>query len=70
MMTAMLGGMPMAASGSTAPQRVEAQEKALSARLESLRRLKAALEPFYASLDAAQKAEADKLLVTAPMGMM
>lgn len=64
------GGMPMGPGGSTAPERIEAQEKALSVRLESLRRLKAALEPFYAALDAAQKDKADKLLVPAPMGMM
>jgi hypothetical protein len=70
MMTAMRGGMPMGASDSTAPQRMEAQEKALSARLESVRRLKAALEPFYAAIDASQKERADRLLVPAPMGMM
>jgi hypothetical protein len=70
MMSGMQGGMPMGAGAATAPQRIEAQEKALAARLESLRPLKAALEPFYAGLDAAQKEKADKLLVPAPMGMM
>jgi hypothetical protein len=69
MMSGMQGGMPMGQSGSTAPQRIEAQEKALAARVESLGRLKAALEPFYAALDAAQKEKADRLLVPAPMGM-
>ena len=69
-MSAMAGGMPMGAGSSTAPQRIEAQEKALSTRLEALGRLKTALDPFYAALDAAQKEKADKLLVAAPMGMM
>jgi hypothetical protein len=70
MMSWMQGNMPTGQGGSTAPQRLDAQEQALSARLESLRRLKAALEPLYAALDAAQKEKADKLLVPAPMGMM
>ncbi len=64
------GGMPMGPEGSTAPERIEAQVTVLSARLESLRRLNAALAPFYAALDAAQKDKADMLLVPAPMGMM
>ena len=70
MMSGMQAGMPMDVSGSSALQRIEAQEKALASRLESLRQLRAALEPFYAALDAAQKEEADKLLAPAPMGMM
>ncbi len=69
-MSAMADGMPMGAGDSTAPQRIEAQEKALSTRLEALGRLKTALDPFYAALDAAQKEKADNLLVAAPMGMM
>lgn len=71
MMAKMPGGMM---GGDTAPQtpveRIEIQERILSTRLEGLRRLKVALEPFYASLEDAQKAMADKLLVPAPMGMM
>ncbi|WP_292567933.1 Spy/CpxP family protein refolding chaperone [Mesorhizobium sp.] len=71
MMAKMPGGMT---GGDTAPEtpvkRIEVQERMLSTRLEGLRRLKVALEPFYASLDDAQKAVADKLLVPAPMGMM
>jgi hypothetical protein len=47
---------------------IERTERLLSARLESLKRLRAAAEPFYASLDEAQKAAADSLLT--PMGMM
>ncbi|TGU96677.1 hypothetical protein EN794_013110 [Mesorhizobium sp. M00.F.Ca.ET.151.01.1.1] len=71
MMAKMPGGMM---GGDTAPQtpvkRIEVQERMLSTRLEGLRRLKVALAPFYASLDDAQKAVADKLLAPAPMGMM
>lgn len=71
MMAKMPAGMM---GGDTAPEtpveRIEVQERMLSTRLEGLRRLKVALAPFYASLDDAQKAVADKLLAPAPMGMM
>jgi hypothetical protein len=50
------------------PASLEERERQLSARLESLQRLRAAVEPFYASLDEAQKAAADSLM--APMGKM
>lgn len=50
------------------PASLERREKLLSARLEAVRQLRAAVEPFYASLDEAQKAAADNLLM--PMGMM
>lgn len=50
------------------PQRLADRESVLSARLEGLRNLKAAVEPFYAALDETQKASADELLM--PMGMM
>ncbi|GCA52895.1 hypothetical protein KGO5_05361 [Sinorhizobium sp. KGO-5] len=70
-----MDGMPGAMmSGSSAPlplpQRIELYERMLSSRLDGLRQLKVALEPFYAALDDTQKAAADKLLVPAPMGMM
>ncbi|TIW11057.1 MAG: hypothetical protein E5V81_29570, partial [Mesorhizobium sp.] len=52
MMAKMPAGMM---GGDTAPEtpveRIEVQERMLSTRLEGLRRLKVALEPFYASLD-------------------
>ncbi|RUV73210.1 MAG: hypothetical protein EOR30_17785 [Mesorhizobium sp.] len=64
------GAMPSDAGPVSPLRRIELQEKVLSARLDGLRRLKTALEPFYATLDDAQKAVADKLLVPAPMGMM
>lgn len=72
----MMAGMPadmmmsMDSAAGTPVERIELHEKMLSARLEALHRLKAALEPFYASLDDTQKALADKLLMPAPMGMM
>ncbi len=72
MMSAMPAGMMMSmdSTAGTPIERIELHEKMLSARLEGLARLKAALQPFYASLDEAQKALADKLLMPAPMGMM
>ncbi|RUV74873.1 MAG: hypothetical protein EOR30_29560 [Mesorhizobium sp.] len=72
---AMMAGMPAAmmmsmnSADGTPVERIELHEKMLSARLEGLRRLKAALEPFYASLNDTQKALADKLLMPAPMCM-
>lgn len=62
--------MPAGSAPATPLQRIELHERMLSSRLEGLRQLKAALEPFYAALDDTQKATADKLLVPAPMGMM
>ncbi|RWA75392.1 MAG: hypothetical protein EOQ28_09875 [Mesorhizobium sp.] len=71
MMAGMPAGMMSGGSNAGTPiERIELHEKTLSARLEGLRRLKTALKPFYASLNDAQKAMADKLLMPAPMGMM
>lgn len=71
MMAGMPAGMMSGGSNAGTPiERIELDEKTLSTRLEGLRRLKTALKPFYASLDNAQKAVADKLLMPAPMGMM
>ncbi|WP_163272552.1 Spy/CpxP family protein refolding chaperone [Chelativorans alearense] len=71
MMPSMQGGMMGAgAAGVTALERIEIHEKALSARLQALRQIKAALKPFYATLDEGQKQKADRLLAPAPMGMM
>jgi hypothetical protein len=47
---------------------LERRERMLAARLDAVRGLRSAVEPFYAALDAAQKATADKLM--GPMGMM
>lgn len=62
------GAMMQPAAGQTLPSVLESRERALSARLEAVRRLRAAVEPFYAALDETQKATADKLME--PMGMM
>lgn len=59
------GGMKM----STAPERLAHYEKTLAARLETVRALKAAVDPLYASLGDEQKKLADELLM-GPMGIM
>lgn len=69
MLPAMMGGMTQPdASLRPLPQRLSDMERMLSARLDGLHRLNAALEPFYASLGETQKATADDLLI--PMGVM
>lgn len=69
MMPAMAGGMMQPGpSREPLPQRLADLERTLSARLDGLHRLNAALGPFYASLDEAQKKTANELLM--PMGMM
>ncbi len=60
--------MQQRATAQTLLSALEGRERALSVRLESARRLRAAVEPFYAALDETQKATADKLIE--PMGMM
>lgn len=61
----MQGGM----KPSTAPERLGHYEKTLAARLETVRALKAAVDPLYASLGDDQKKIADALLM-GPMGIM
>jgi len=61
-------GMMQEAVAAGLPAALERREGQLTANLESLQRLRAAVEPFYASLDEAQKAAANGLLE--PMGMM
>ncbi|MEK7754127.1 MAG: Spy/CpxP family protein refolding chaperone, partial [Acidobacteriota bacterium] len=61
----MQGGM----KASTAPDRLAHYEKTLTARLETVRALKAAVDPLYASLSDDQKKVADELLM-GPMGIM
>jgi len=66
------GAMPMKQSGaqpSTAPDFLGRYEKALTSRLETVRALKAAVDPLYNSLSDDQKKVADELL-TGPMGIM
>jgi hypothetical protein len=57
-------GMP-----STLPARLDLQDKMLSAHLEALKGMRAALDPLYASLSDDQKKIADELM-RGPMGMM
>jgi hypothetical protein len=68
----MQGGVAMNTGATTGSpvQRIQLEERVLIARLEALQKVKAALEPFYAALDEAQKQKADRLLAPAPMGMM
>lgn len=61
----MQGGM----KALTAPERLAHYEKALTARLETVRVLKAAVDPLYASFSDEQKKLADELLMS-PMGIM
>jgi len=53
----------------TLPDKLAARETSLSARLEALRKLKAAADPLYAALTADQKKTADEIMLS-PMGMM
>jgi hypothetical protein len=63
------GGMMEKSQTATLPDKLAAREKMLSARLDVVRKLKAAAEPLYAALSADQKKTADEIMVS-PMGMM
>ena len=56
-------------NAATLPDKLTAQETRLAARLETLRKLKAAVDPLYAALTADQKKTADEIML-GPMGMM
>jgi hypothetical protein len=64
--------MPMMQSmmqpSGTLPEKLAAREKAMTAHLEALRKLKVAVEPLYAALSDDQKKTADQLMI-GPMGM-
>jgi hypothetical protein len=62
------GDMMQQDASQTLTSALERRERMLAARLDAVRSLRSAVEPFYAALDAAQKATADKLM--GPMGMM
>jgi hypothetical protein len=64
----MTPAMGMGAEG-TLPDKIAAREKRLGARLEAVRKLKAAADPLYAVLSADQKKAADDVMIS-PMGMM
>jgi hypothetical protein len=53
----------------TLPDKIAARETMLTARLEALRKLKAAADPLYAALTVDQKKTADDIML-GPMGMM
>jgi hypothetical protein len=61
--------MQAGAKAATAPEVLARHEKMLTAKLESVRALKAAFDPLYASLSDEQKKSADELIM-GPMGMM
>lgn len=52
----------------TLPEKLALHEKMMTAHLEALRRLKAAVDPLYVALSPEQKKSADELLM-GPMGM-
>ena len=68
-MGAMAEGMMGSAQAATLPDKLTTREKMLAARLEALRKLKAAVDPLYAALSDEQKKTADELIM-GPMGMM
>ena len=53
----------------TLPDKLAARETRLAARLEALRKLKAAVDPLYATLTVDQKRAADEIMLS-PIGMM
>jgi hypothetical protein len=69
-MAGMQGMTPQPPRQAALPQRVELQERMLAARLDGLRKVSAALQPLYATLDDAQKRTADTLVMVGPMGLM
>ena len=68
-MSKMMSGGMMGSSQSTLPEKLALREKMMTAHLEALRRLKAAVDPLYAAFSPEQKKSADELLM-GPMGMM
>jgi hypothetical protein len=67
----MMGAMgPMMGKAATLPERLAAREKAIAARLETARKLAAAVGPFYAAPTDEQKKVADDLTADMGQGMM
>jgi LTXXQ motif family protein len=62
-------GMMGSAQTGSLPERLATREKMMAARLEALRKFKAAVDPLYAALSDEQKKTADELLM-GPIGMM
>lgn len=71
-MATMPGGMMMGSMGKTAtlPERLAAREKAIAARLDSARKLTAAVASLSAALTDEQKKVADELTADMGHGMM
>ena len=65
----MAGGMMGGSQSATLPDKLDTREKMMTARLEALRKFKAAVAPLYVALSDEQKRTADELLI-GPMGMM
>ena len=62
-------GMAMMGGSGTLPERLAAREKAITAHLDGIRRLRTAFDPLSAALSADQKKAADGLMI-GPMGVM
>jgi hypothetical protein len=65
----MQGGMMGTTQSASLPERLAQREKMVTAHLEALRRLKAAVDPLYDALSTEQKKTADQLMLS-PMGVM
>jgi LTXXQ motif family protein len=63
------GGMMGMNQSATLPEKLATREKMMTAHLEGLHKLKAAVDPLYAALTEEQKKTADQLMLS-PMGMM
>jgi hypothetical protein len=59
----------MMQSSGTLPEKLTAREKVMTAHLDALRKLEAAVEPLYTALSDDQKKTADQLML-GPTGMM
>jgi hypothetical protein len=68
-MQAMPHPMTMMNKAATLPDKLAGRETMLAARLEAVRKLKAATDPLYGALTADQKKTADEIILS-PMGMM
>jgi len=68
-MQAMPHAMMGMSKAATLPDKLAERETMLGARLEAVRKLKAAADPLYTALNADQKKTADEIMLS-PMGMM
>ncbi len=65
----MQGGMMGTSRSASLPEKLVMREKMMSAHLEALRKLRAAIDPLYTAFSDEQKKTADEIMLT-PMGMM